>query len=160
MKYSLFHSIALAALALTLALLAAPSSAQTAAETPAAAPVREENIDLLKLVPGARMPEGQRAIFEPRVVRFTAKLARMPAPQKTDYLKKVMSMMGFNNPPAVSQSVALEYGGDRPLAAYVEEQAAARIAREAKTGERYNFSALYVYNNRFGPALIVTSFSQ
>jgi hypothetical protein len=159
MKYSLFHSIALAALALALALFAAPSSsAQTAAEAPAAAPVQD--INLLELVPKMRMPDGQRAIFEPRMVRFSARLAQMPSPQKTDYLKKVMSMMGVSNPPAVSQRVALEYGGDRPLTAYVEEQTAARFVKEAKTGERYTFSAIYVYNNRHGPALIITSFSK
>ncbi|MDR1351378.1 MAG: hypothetical protein LBJ59_11525 [Zoogloeaceae bacterium] len=164
MKYSLLHSTALAALILALALLAAPLPA--AAQTTAAAPetsvasVALQDINLKELVPKTRMPDGQRAIFEPKSVRFTAQLAQMPTPQKADYLYKVMGMMGINNPPAVSRHIVLEYGGDKALMAYVEDQAAARFAKEAKTGEQYVFYAIYVYNNRYGPALVVTSFSK
>jgi hypothetical protein len=160
MKYSLYHSIALAALILALALFAAPARSQTATADNAPATPIIENINLLELVPKTRMENGQRAIFEPRAVRFVATLAQMPTPQKADYLYKVMGMMGVSNPPAVSKRVALEYGGDKPLAAYVEDQAALRVSKEAKAGERYAFDAIYIYNNRYGPALVITAFSK
>jgi hypothetical protein len=119
-----------------------------------------EDINLRELVPKTRMEKGQRAIFEPRSVRFSAKLSQMPTPQKAEYLNKVLGMMGFANPPAVSQRIVIEYGGDKPLAAYVENRAAAHIAKEGKAGEEYQFHALYVYNNSYGPALVVTAFSK
>ncbi|MDR2165281.1 MAG: hypothetical protein LBO79_06605 [Zoogloeaceae bacterium] len=119
-----------------------------------------EDIDLKKLVPRTRMEDGKRAIFPPRSVRFTAKLAQMPSPQKSEYLQKAFGLMGVANPPAVSKRIAVDYGGDKPLAAYVEEKAAADIAKSARAGGQYTFYAIYLYNNRFGPALVVTAFSR
>ncbi|MDR3214074.1 MAG: hypothetical protein LBT71_09215 [Azoarcus sp.] len=117
-----------------------------------------QQIELVKLVPVTRMTDGGRAIFEPRPVRFTARLAQLPSPQKADYLKQVMGMMGSTADIQVSQRVALDYGGDKPLAAYVEDKAAARIGKELKAGDARTFYAFHVYNNRYGPALVITSF--
>ncbi|MDR1889600.1 MAG: hypothetical protein LBQ81_09535 [Zoogloeaceae bacterium] len=129
------------------------------APTPAAAPAaRYQTVELVKLVPATRMTDGTRAIFAPQAVRFEATLAQGPTAQKAEYLKQVMGMMGIAEIPQVSQRVVLEYGGDKPLAAYVEDKAAQRLAREAKVGGRYTFFAFHVYNNRQGPALVVTSF--
>jgi hypothetical protein len=138
----------------------AQDNAQAQAQERIEALKQVEDVDLRVLVPKTRMNDGQRAIFEPRSVRFSARLIQMPSPQKADYLNKVLGMMGYANPPTVSQRIGIDYGGDKPLAAYVEQRAAARIAKEAKAGEEYQFYALYVYNNRFGPALVVTSFSK
>jgi prepilin-type N-terminal cleavage/methylation domain-containing protein len=91
---------------------------------------------------------------------FEAKLAQGPSAQKAEYLKKVLGMMGISEIQAVGQRMVLEYGGDRPLAAYIEDKAAQRIVREAKAGGRYTFYAFHVYNNRQGPALVVTSFQE
>ncbi|GHT89817.1 hypothetical protein AGMMS49545_01180 [Betaproteobacteria bacterium] len=138
---------------------AAATSAQPAA-APADNPVDAfREVALLQLVPASRMTDGTRAIFAPQPVRFQAKLAQLPSPQKTDYLKQVMGMMGMTTVP-VSQRVALDYGGDKLLAAYVEDQTAARIAKEIKVGDSRTFYAFHVYNNRQGPALVITSFGQ
>jgi hypothetical protein len=158
---------------LILALLAPPAFALGAAPAPAdqqasAAPAPASKnpvanyqiVDLQKLVPATRMTDGTRAIFAPQPVRFEAKLAQGPSAQKAEYLKKVLGMMGISEIQEVSQRVVLEYGGDKPLAAYIEDKAAQRIVREAKVGGRYTFYAFHVYNNRQGPALVVTSFQE
>ncbi|MDR0528994.1 MAG: hypothetical protein LBG69_05220 [Zoogloeaceae bacterium] len=133
-----------------------------AAEDFAAANPRAEyqRVRLLDFVPAARMSEGGRAIFEPRPVRFLARIAQLPTPQKADYLKKVMELMGVKAEIQVSQRIALEYGGEKALAAYVEDRVAARIKRELKTGDARVFYAFHVYNNRYGPALVITSFEE
>ena len=117
-------------------------------------------VKLIELVPATRMDDGSRIIFAPRPVRFTARLAQRPAPQKADYLKQVMAMMGVTAEHQINQRIALDYGGDKPLAAYVEEQTAARIDKELKPGDERTFYAFHVYNNRHGPALVITSFEE
>ena len=118
------------------------------------------DVKLAELVPASRMTDGGRAIFEPRPVRFAAKLAQLPSPQKADYLKQVMGMMGVTSELKVGQRVALDYGGDKLLAAYVEDGAATRIGKELKAGDTRTFYAFHVYNNRHGPALVITSFDE
>ncbi|MDR0578330.1 MAG: hypothetical protein LBI87_12580 [Candidatus Accumulibacter sp.] len=118
-------------------------------------------IDLRKLVAGARTElPGQRIIFAPAAVRFRAVLAAMPAPQKTDYLKKALAMMGIEDIGAISQRIGIDYGGEKALAAYIEDSAASRLAQEAKPGQSLQFYAYHVYNHSRGPALVVTSFAQ
>lgn len=119
-----------------------------------------KEIKLGELVPASRMTDGGRAIFEPRPVRFAAKLAQLPSPQKADYLKQVMGMMGVTAGLEVSQRVALDYGGEKLLAAYVEDEAAVRIGKELKAGDTRTFYAFHVYNNRYGPALVIISFDE
>ncbi|MDR1423630.1 MAG: hypothetical protein LBI92_03350 [Azoarcus sp.] len=156
-----------AALALAFCLVAparaerAPAAAAPAASTPAAADLRArfKKTDLVQLVPASRTG-GMRAIFEPKPVSFRARLAQLPSPQKAEYLKKVMGMMGADAELEVEQRVVLDYGGDKPLAAYVEKQTAARIGAELKAGDARTFYAFHVYNNRYGPALVITSFEE
>ncbi|MDR1461733.1 MAG: hypothetical protein LBI68_01135 [Azoarcus sp.] len=135
----------------------AAGAAGAAAADPRAA---YKEIKLLELVPATRISDGGRVIFEPRPVRFAAKLAQLPTPQKSDYLKQVMGMMGMGAELKVGQRVALDYGGEKLLAAYVEDDAAARIGKELKEGDTRTFYAFHVYNNRYGPALVITSFSE
>ncbi|MDR1229188.1 MAG: hypothetical protein LBK55_09285 [Azoarcus sp.] len=119
-----------------------------------------KEVKLAELVPAARITDGGRVIFEPRPVRFAARLAQLPTPQKADYLKQVMGMMGMSAEFKVGQRVALDYGGEKLLAAYVEDDAASRIGKELKAGDMRTFYAFHVYNNRYGPALLITSFSE
>jgi hypothetical protein len=119
-----------------------------------------KEIRLAELVPVSRMTDGGRAIFEPRPVRFAAKLAQLPSPQKAEYLKQVMGMMGVTAELKVGQRVALDYGGEKLLAAYVEDEAAVRIGKELKAGDTRTFYAFHVYNNRYGPALVITAFGE
>lgn len=133
------------------------------AAEPAAAPdptVAFKTVDLKALVPQSRMDPGQRAIFNPVRVRFTARLAAPPQAQKTAYLDKALDMLQISAKPKVSQRIGLDYGGEKLLAAYVEEGAAARIAKELKVGDSRDFYAYHVYNNQYGPALVVISFGQ
>lgn len=144
--------------------------AQPQAPQPVPAPVSEasanpadayKDIDLKKLVAGARSEiPGQRIIFNPMAVRFHAVLAAMPAPQKTDYLKKVLGMMSIENIGAINQRIGIDYGGEKALAAYIEDSAATRLGKEAKPGQTLQFYAYHVYNHSRGPALVVTSFAQ
>jgi hypothetical protein len=136
-----------------------PAASTVAASAPAAAPQeRYGEVDLKRLVPASRMTDGGRAIFEPRAVRFAARLHEGLKPQKAEYLQKVMGMMGAAEIPQVSQRVVIDYGGDKPLAVYVEDKVAERLKSEAKVGESYTFYAFHVYNNRYGPAMVITSF--
>lgn len=117
-----------------------------------------EPVDLKKMVPESRMPEGQRSIFAPSPVRFRATLSSLPTPQRTDYLATAFGLMQVSKPPAVNQSIIVDYGGDRPLRAYIEDGVAARLAREMKVGESHAFYAFHVYNTHVGPALVVMSY--
>ncbi len=133
------------------ALTAAPSS------DPAAS---YRDVDLKKLVAGSRTEvPGQRVIFAPSPIKFRATLAALPAPQKADYLLAALAMMKISNPPRVSQRIGLDYGGDRALAAYIDDAIADRLANEAKPGQVLTFYAFHVYNHSRGPALLVTSFA-
>ena len=118
-----------------------------------------QSVKLTELVPASRT-KGERIIFAPRAVRFTARLAQLPTPQKADYLKQVMGMIGVTAELQVSQRVALDYGGDKALAAYVEDQAAIQATKELKPGDERTFYAFHVYNNRYGPALVITAFEE
>ncbi|MDR1853632.1 MAG: hypothetical protein LBR05_01850 [Azoarcus sp.] len=157
-KYALttFFSVLLAS---WLALGAAPAAAETAqaATDPRGA---FKQVNLVELVPAVRMTDGTRAIIQPQPVRFRARLAQLPTPQKAEYLKQVMGMMGMTADIKVSQRVVLEYGGDKPLAAYIEDDVAQRVGKELKAGDERDFFAFHVYNNRYGPALVITSFDE
>jgi hypothetical protein len=137
------------------------AASTTATSTPTASKDtgRYKEVDLKRLVPATRMPDGRRAVFEPKAVRFQARLQEGLKPQKSEYLQKVMSMMGAEEVPQVSQRVVIDYGGDKPLAVYVEDKVAKRLKNEAKVGESYTFYAFHVYNNRYGPAMVIVSFA-
>jgi hypothetical protein len=161
-KYALSTLLAvLLGATVTLACAQAQTEAKAASAATAAATsdprANFRQLELAKLVPASRT-DGMRAIFEPRPVRFRARLAQLPQPQKAEYLKKVMGMMGVEAELNVEQRVVLEYGGDKPLAAYVEKGVATRIGQELKEGDERMFYAFHVYNNRYGPALVITSF--
>lgn len=120
-----------------------------------------KQMDLKTLVGNSRTEvRGQRVIFAPSPIRFQARLTAMPAPQKTDYLKKALGMMGVGNTIKVSRRIGLDYGGDKALAAYVDDAAAARLSKEGKLGQLFEFYAYHVYNNAHGPALVVVAFSK
>jgi hypothetical protein len=138
---------------------AAPAA--TAATRPANPETAYKAVDLKDLIPRARTQiPGQRAIFAPTPVKFTARLSALPTPQKTEYLTMALSMMKVSSPPKVSHSIGLDYGGEKALAAYIEEGAAARLATKAKLGQTLSFYAFHVYNNNRGPALVVTEFAE
>ncbi|MDR1936198.1 MAG: hypothetical protein LBS49_11585 [Candidatus Accumulibacter sp.] len=153
--------------ALVLGLLSGPA-AFAQPSPPAAAPAEDladprtayKEIDLKKLVADAHTDiPGQRVIFAPVAVRFKAVLAAMPAPQKTDYLKKALGLMGIDKLGSINQRIGLDYGGEKALAAYIDDGAAARLDKEARPGQPLLFYAFHVYNHSRGPALVVTSFS-
>ena len=130
----------------------------TAATADAAASYKEVNLKELVARSRTEVP-GQRIIFAPAPVRFRARLAAMPAAQKAEYLMAALAMMKFSNPPQVSQRIGLDFGGDKALAAYIEDSVAVRLASTAKAGQELTFYAFHVYNNNRGPALLVTSFA-
>ncbi|KAB2921537.1 MAG: hypothetical protein F9K30_14205 [Dechloromonas sp.] len=120
-----------------------------------------KEINLKELVARSRTElPGQRVIFAPMPIRFRATLAALPVAQKADYLLTALSMMKVSNPPRVSQRIGLDYGGDKVLSAYIEEDVARRLAREIKPGQMRTFYAYHVYNYSRGPALLVTSFAE
>ena len=132
------------------------AAASSATADPAAA---YKDVDLKTMVGASRSEvPGQRIIFAPSPVKFRATLAAMPAPQKADYLKKALGLMGVGGTLQVSQRIGIDYGGDKALAAYIDDAAALRLSREAKVGQQLNFYAYHVYNHSRGPALVVTSF--
>lgn len=148
--------------------LVALSPASRAADTPTSVPVATptatpdteyRTVDLKVLVPASRTEvRGQKIIFAPSPVRFRAQLSAMPAPQKAEYLNAALSMMKVARPPVVSQRIGLDYGGDKALAAYVEDGAAEKLKTTAHLGQAFTFYAFHVYNANRGPALVVTAF--
>lgn len=139
--------------------LAQSQPAAAASSAPADPAAAYKDVDLKTMVGNSRSEvPGQRIIFAPSPVKFRATLAAMPAPQKADYLKKALSMMGVGGTLQVSQRIGIDYGGDKALAAYIDDAAAARLTREARIGQQLNFYAYHVYNHSRGPALVVTSF--
>ena len=148
-----------------LTLLSTPAAlAQTATAPAALAEIGDpaaayKDVDLKTMVGASRSEvPGQRIIFAPSPIKFRARLSALPAPQKADYLKKVLGMMGVGATLKVSQRVGIDYGGEQALAAYIDDAAALRLTREAKVGQQFNFYAYHVYNHSRGPALVVTSF--
>lgn len=103
---------------------------------------------------------GQRIIFAPTAVTFRARLSAMPSPQKAEYLMSAMSMMKISSPPKVSQRIGLDYGGEKGLAAYIDDAVVERLNKNARIGQSLTFYAFHVYNNNRGPALVITSFQE
>lgn len=155
----------LAAPALALAtLLCTPWAAHAADNAPTAstdASTSYKEVVLRELVEKSRTDiPGQRIIFAPTAVKFRARLSAMPVPQKADYLMSALAMMRVSSPPKVSQRIGLDYGGDKGLAAYIDDTAAERLVRSAQPGQTLSFYAFHIYNNNRGPALVVTAFAE
>lgn len=126
--------------------------------TPADPLATYKAVDLKALVSSSRTEvPGQRVIFVPSPVKFQAKLAALPAPQKTEYLKKALGMMGAGHNIQVSQRIGLDYGGEKALVAYIDDTAAAQLTRDGKVGQALDFYAYHVYNHSRGPALVVVA---
>ncbi len=119
-----------------------------------------KDVDLKALVARSRTElPGQRIIFAPTPIRFRAVLGALPVAQKADYLHSALNMMKVSNPPQVRQRIGLDYGGETLLSAYIEEDAAKRLAAAVKPGQVRTFYAWHVYNYSRGPALLVTAFT-
>lgn len=103
---------------------------------------------------------GQRIIFAPSAISFRARLSAMPSPQKAEYLMSAMAMMKVPSPPKVNQRIGLDYGGEKGLAAYIDDAVVERLNKSAKIGQSLTFYAFHVYNNNRGPALLITSFHE
>lgn len=161
-------SLAAVALGLALAGLSPLSGAADNTPPPAAAAANLQDsaasykeVSLKELVGKSRTDiPGQRIIFAPSPVKFQATLAVLPAPQKAEYLMSALAMMKVSDPPKVSQRIGLDFGGEKALAAYIDDAAAARLATTAKVGQKLTFYAFHVYNSNRGPALLITSFGQ
>lgn len=165
-SFSPIMSLAGMALGLALVGMSPLSIAADVAPEPAKAstpetPTTYKDVNLKELVANSRTDiPGQRIIFAPSPVKFQATLSAMPAPQKAEYLMSALSMMKVSDPPKVSQRIGLDFGGDKALAAYIDDNVATRLASAAKVGQKLTFYAFHVYNNNRGPALLITSFGQ
>lgn len=145
-----------AAAPLSVAADATPQPAKASAQE---APTAYKDVNLKDLVANSRTDiPGQRIIFAPTPVKFQATLSAMPAPQKAEYLMSALAMMKVSDPPKVSQRIGLDFGGEKALAAYIDDTVAARLTTAAKVGQMLTFYAFHVYNNNRGPALLITSF--
>lgn len=167
-SHALSPTVTLSAALLGVALLAlAPGSHAADAAPPPSQPTvldasaSYKDVILKELVDKSKTDiPGQRIIFAPSPVKFQARLAAMPAPQKSEYLMMALSMMKVPSPPKVSQRIGIDFGGDKALAAYIDDTLAERLGKQAKLGQSLTFYAFHVYNNNRGPALLVTSFSE
>lgn len=151
----LLLALPLAALLQPLALAdAPPAGAVSDAEVKA----EYKPVELASWVPPLRSPT--RIILQPTGVSFTAELAALPRPQKSDYLQLALRTMQVNQAPQVNHAVLLKYGSgaDQQLVAYVDDGTAERIGKDLRVGDRREFFAFHVYNYSRGPALVVTSF--
>ncbi len=154
-------SLCLAVAAQATAADVAATPVPNTAEQPADPIANYKQVDLKTLVGNSRTEvPGQRIIFVPSPVKFQARLAAMPAPQKTDYLKKALGMMGAGTTIKVSQRIGLDYGGEKALVAYIDDTAAALLVKDGKVGQSMDFYAYHVYNHSRGPALVIVAFNQ
>lgn len=157
--FSPARSLGALLLGLTLAALSPDSRAGETAPPALDAAASYQEVVLKELVARSKTEvAGQRIIFAPAPVKFRARLAAGPAPQKADYLLAALGMMRVSNPPKVSQRIGLDFGGDKALAAYIDDAVVDRLNREVKVGDSRTFYAFHVYNNHRGPALLVISF--
>lgn len=137
---------------------ATPPTIEGSALDPAAT---YKQVDLKALVANSRTEvPGQRIIFAPSPITFRATLASLPTPQKADYLIAALSMMKVSNPPKVTQRIGLEYGGEKAIAAYIDDRVAERLSKDVKAGQELIFYAFHVYNYSRGPALLITSYER
>lgn len=151
--------LGIALLAISPHSIAADAAPQPAKTSPQETPTAYKEVNLKELVTKSRTDiPGQRIIFAPTPVKFQATLSAMPAPQKAEYLMSALSMMKVSDPPRVSQRIGLDFGGEKALAAYIDDTVAARLSAAAKIGQKLTFYAFHVYNNNRGPALLITSF--
>lgn len=153
-------------LGLSLLALAPPGMAAetTAARSPDGA-IRStgsyQEVSLKDLVDKSKTEiPGQRIIFAPTPITFRARLSAMPSPQKSEYLMSAMAMMKVPSPPKVSQRIGIDYGGEKGLAAYIDDAVVERLNKNARIGQMLTFYAFHVYNNNRGPALLITSFQE
>ena len=167
-SFSFSPTLSLATVAFGIALAAlSPESRAGAAEAPVIEAssldpaVSYKPVDLKELVSKSRTEvPGQRIIFAPSPIKFRATLASLPSPQKADYLLAALSMMKVSNPPKVSQRIGLDYGGEKAVAAYIDDSVAERLSKDGKAGQTMTFYAYHVYNYSRGPALLITSFER
>lgn len=172
--FSFSPTLTLAAVALGIAMAAlSPESRAGAPEATAklASPSIEasnldpaatyKQVDLKELVTKSRTEvPGQRIIFAPSPVKFRATLVSLPTAQKADYLLAALAMMKVGNPPKVTQRIGLDYGGEKAIAAYIDDDVAARLSKDAKAGQVLTFYAFHVYNYSRGPALLISSYER
>src|SRR5574343_1542044 len=135
------HSIGAALLGLTLLALApagmaadAKAASQPIAAADTASAYKEVSLKDLVDKSKTEIP-GQRIIFAPSAISFRARLSAMPSPQKAEYLMSAMAMMKVPSPPKVNQRIGLDYGGEKGLAAYIDDAVVERLNKSAKIGQ-------------------------
>ena len=138
---------------LGLALLLFTSCALAA---PSALPAVEDNETLDSLMARRLAPDNTFvALQAPRTLRLRGSVDRLPAPGKTQYMTESLAMLGL---PAlkVSNKMWLRSARGERVMVYVADEVAERIKGGSRAGADITVIALYLWNSRHGPGLLVT----
>ena len=139
-------------LALLVALLAAAPAAAGAGTIEG----EPRNIDLDTFIETQRpMMSGTKTILAPYNVSFRAVVKRGPEKIEVRYLFEAMSLMNVEPLPRVTHRMFVESRAGAIIPVYVEDQAVAMIARDAKEGSEARLRGYHVYNYSKGPAIVV-----
>lgn len=98
------------------------------------------------------------AMVEPRRLRLRGMLEQLPAPGKTTYMTDTLAARRIQPAPKVNHKMWLRSVGGAHVMVYVADDVAERIKREVKAGVDIDVTALYLWNSRHGPGLLVTTF--
>lgn len=98
------------------------------------------------------------AMVEARTLRLRGTLDQLPAPGKTIYMTDTLAARRIQPAPKVNHKMWLRSAGGARVMVYVADDVAERIRHEVKTGAEIDVTALYLWNSRHGPGLLVTAF--
>lgn len=147
---TLRHSAALYCAALALLMAVGPSAAEESGEF--------TRLSIEQLTPSVSLGDQDVEIVL-RKIKLDAEVAAPPAPRRARYLTGVLSDMGANSVPSVSQGIDIKSPTGKTLNVYLEDAVAGRAAKELQAGDKAVFYGYYVYNSvKHGPGILVSGF--
>jgi hypothetical protein len=132
-------------------LLAPVPPARAAEEQPFAA------VDLDRWIRDSQPVVKGLPIINPKKVVFKARLATIPEPGKSEYLRRTLVGLGVNPLPSVSHQASVISPGGARLRLYVEDGVAARL-KAVKRDSWLKLYGYHVYATEKGPAILLSDF--
>lgn len=126
---------------------------------PAFAAAPPETLDSLL---AQRLEPGDHAVVmlaEARALRLAGSVASPPKPGKTAYMNDALALKSIRRPSAVTHKMWLRSPGGKEVMAYVEDKVATAMLRTLKPGAAVEVDALWLWNSRHGPGLLVTAYA-
>lgn len=109
-----------------------------------------------------RMEPGNHTVAmlaEARAMRLAASVASLPKPGKTAYMNDALAIKSIRRPSAVNHKMWLRAASGQEVMVYVEDKVAAAMLHALKPGAAIEVDALWLWNSRHGPGLLVTAYT-